>query len=258
MGFLNNLFGGKKVPSAKVEQPRSSSNAEAIEEMAKRVNWGYNTRNDDLFFNSVDALYNNTLMMGWGQLRSLGTDQLQCVGLAFTHIALGIRHDQETMPSVSAENAIYCLVRNYKENGNRFALPAIFSLLQKPSFLKDKLISAVITFLAKRDNIPPGHVALILGGNPYTDPKLEDFRQECLDFRLNIQFFILSKIADLNTGRYTLPEDIPLHQPTSQEINELLGKRDILRGDDDETRIKVGEEWLYRLYDECEETLRKF
>ena len=132
------------------------------------------------------------------------------------------------------------------------------SPLQNSAYLRDKLISATITYLEKRDNLKPGYIGVILGDNPYKDPKLENFRQECLDFRYNIQFFILSKIADLNTGKYTLPPDIPLMQPSPQEINNLLGKRVSLRGNTDKLRAELGEAWLYRLYDECEETLQRF
>lgn len=64
-----------------------------IEEIAKQVNWGYNTRNTDLFFDSVDELYNRTLMVGWSKLIDLQTNQLQCVGLAFAKIAIRIQHD---------------------------------------------------------------------------------------------------------------------------------------------------------------------
>lgn len=233
-------------------------NTEIIEELATQVNWGYNTRNTDLFFDSVDELYNRTLMMGWSKLMDLQTNQLQCVGLAFAKIAIRIKHEQDTMPSVSAENAYYCLVRNYKETSNRFVLPAVFSILQQPKLLKDKLISATVHYLEKRDNLKPGYVGYILGGNPYTSPNCEEFRKECMDLGRNIQFYVLSKIADLNTSRYCLPSDIPLLQPSDKEIKEFIGAKNSIQGNDDQAKITLGEEWMNRLFDECVQTLSKF
>lgn len=122
--------------------------------------------------------------------------------------------------SVAAENAFYCLSSNLIEKGNSFVAPAIFTLMQKGSqLMRDKLIASWCEMAQKQVGMPIG---MMFGGNPFTDPRLEDFRQQAINFKNDIAYHCLLKFYDLDKQEYKVPTDMPYFIPKKSEIDSLI------------------------------------
>ena len=148
-----------------------------IVRLSLQLNMAHNTGNKSAG-QLCSVLYNEVgpMKQGGRALINLSSDDCQCVGFAFTAMALYYDFSDEDVNSVAAENAYYCLARNIIEKGNSFAAPAIFMLMQEGSkLMKDKLVASWCEMAQRQVGIPIG---IMLGGNPFTGPRLREFRQQ--------------------------------------------------------------------------------
>ena len=235
-------------------QKQASSTAlpihEKIVRLAGLVNYGVSSGNNDVALNAMAEMYTYVQRNGGVSLLKLPIDDLQCVGFAFTRMALFFDNGDEDINSVAAENAFYCLAKSYYEKNNEWTLPAIFTLLDtKRYLLKDKLISSWCTMTQEEVGMPIG---LILGGNPFVAPHLADFRAQALGFGDDIMYFVLSKFFDIKKLEYTIPTDLFLIEPPIVNIKFFLNNNKSSKD------FENGEKHFRSVYKECEDTLRKF
>lgn len=230
---------------------------EIVNQLAIQVNIGFSTKKAKMFLNASEQLYKIVQKNGGETLLALDNSQLQCVGIAFATIAIYCDFGDSDINSVAAENAAYCLIRDYRETGNTFVLPTLFLLLQNKELLKQKLIAVHCQLLEEQLDHQMS-VVMALGGDPFRSPQLQEFRDQAIDYGKDIQYFVLSKFYDLNNHRFTIPEDIPLFQPSTNDIENLLQYVKTLKFRSEEKELKVGEDWMNRLFDKCSETLSKF
>lgn len=149
-----------------------------ISDIAAKLNMAYNMGNNQTVIALADTLFNEVSprKQGGQALIKLSDNACQCVGLAFTILAMNLDFGDEDANSIAAENAYHCLARCYIENKNTFCLPAVFTVLNnRLNLLKDKLIASWCTMAQNQTGMPIG---MMLGGNPYTDPRLKDFRNQ--------------------------------------------------------------------------------
>ena len=103
---------------------------------ARSANWGYNDKNDELFFNSSINLYNYVAQKSAKILTTIeDTGDLQMVGCAFSYNARLISNGDLDINSVAAENAYYCLGKSIIK-GNYFAAQELFNLIDNSPNLR--------------------------------------------------------------------------------------------------------------------------
>jgi len=226
-----------------------------IVELATRLNRAYNL-NHPQAGDIASLLYNEVgpRRQGGRALLTLSDDQCQCVGLAFTHVALDFDFGDQDINSVACENAFYCLCRNLIKTGNSFVAPAIFTILTKsPTLLKDQLISSWCDIAQKQVGMPIG---MMLGGNPFRDPRLENFRQQAMGFKEHIRYYVLEKFYDIESHQYTISIDRSYFMPSEDEIIRFLS---YVKANVNSTDIAVqGERHMLSVYRQCEETLSRY
>ncbi len=232
MGFFDFLFRGKKkdghsesityIQPKPQPRPQMPSINNDIVEIAGMVNMAHNTGNHRKATDLCAMLHSEVgpRKQGGRALINLPANDCQCVGLAFTTMAICYDFGDDDINSVAAENAYYCLAKSLIENNNSFCAPAIFSILAKrPQLLKDKLISSWCSIAQKEIGMPIG---MALGGNPYVDPRLEDFRQQAISFKDFIMYFALTKFYDITNDEYLVPTDMPYFIPKGNEVRSFI------------------------------------
>lgn len=193
---------------------------------------------------------------GGEALINLPCNECQSVGLAFTTMALCYDFGDEDINSVAAENAYYCLSKSLIEKNNSFVTPAIFTIMQEGGrLMKDKLISSWCDMTQKQLGMPIG---LILGGNPFTDPNLNDFRQQAIHFKNLIAYYALVKFYDIDRMQYKIPTDMPYHIPKESEIKSFLVKVKEDSLFNEENIIANCKEHFISVYEQCKDTLLKY
>ncbi len=227
-----------------------------IEDIAVAVNWNFNTNNQRTCLDSMVKLYQTVQRESGRILLDLPASNCQSVGLAFTCMALYFDNGDKNINSVAAENAYYCLAKSYIEKNNTYSLPAIFTMLQKtPNLLTEKFISSWCSMAEKQVGIPIGRM---LGGNPFKDPHLQDFRDQAIGFMNQVKYYILSIFYDIEHRKFIIPTDMPYFLPTEQEITSfLLSIRD---GEklDETNNLSLGKSHFDNVFKECEDTLSNF
>lgn len=230
-----------------------SSSINDIVELAQLFNFAHNSGNSSA--GHLSTVFYNKARSGRSLLR-LNAEDCQSVGLAFTNIALCYSFGDQDVNSVASENAFYCLSKNLIETGNSFVAPAIFTIMQKGSMLmKDQLIASWCKMAEKQVGLPIG---IMLGGNPFTDPNLSDFRKQAIDFKDKIAYYALLKFYDVEKEEYKIPTDMPYFIPTVSEVNSLLER---VREDSSygtEKYLKNCEDHFTSVYNQCKDSLMKF
>jgi len=226
-----------------------------IEELASQLNLACNL-NHSQAGNLASLLYNEVSprRQGGRALLALDDRQCQCVGIAFTHIALNFDFGDKDINSVACENAFYCLCRNLIKTGNTYVTPAIFTILTKsPALLKDKLISSWCDMAQKQVGMPIG---LMLGGDPFRAPWLEDFREQAFGFKDHIRYYVLEKFYDIESNQYKIPTDMPYFIPSKETIVEFISyAQENIKS---ENIANEGKQHMLSVYEQCEETLSQY
>ena len=233
--------------------------SEKLQNLAGCVNFTFNTNNHKEAVRYMNELFDECYGRNGYKLLLISDDATQVVGLAFTSIARYLNFNDRDLNSVAAENALYCLARNFIATGNTYCVPAIFTLLINYSdLLRDKLIAAHCAITQKNMRFPIG---LALGGNPFSAPHLNDFRKQAVLKRVSIMAYILPCFYTEKSKEYSIPTDMPYHIPSQSDINNFLmlksQKMDTEYGDVEELTLIEGKRYFYQLFEECQETLLK-
>jgi len=227
----------------------------SIVELAAASNFAHNTGKTSNAINSLSELYTNIQRGGGKTLLCIDSNDCQCVGLAFVNMALSYDWGDRDINSVAAENAYYCLAKSFIEKGNTFVMPAIFTMLNsEPSLLNDKFISNWCDMAQRETGISIG---MMLGGNPFIDPRLQEFRNQAIGFIKQVQYFALGMFYDIQHSKYKIPTDLSCLIPNQKKIDQYLLSIKKYEDFEHTNYSIVGKKHFEGVYKQCEETLKK-
>ncbi len=222
--------------------PTDKAVSERLQYLAGQANWSFNTGNQQATLRFMNELFDACYGKNGFRLLQISDDATQVVGLAFTNIARHLDFNDRDMNSVAAENALYCLARNLIANGNSFCAPAIFTLFfNHADLLKDKLIAAHCEIAQKDVGMPIG---MMLGGNPFNAPHLNEFREQAVSKRVPIMNYILPFFYKEDSQKYSIPTDMPYHIPSQTEINRYIKMKSEYGGSNDNI-LAEGKRYFY-------------
>lgn len=121
--------------------------------------------------------------------------------------------------------------------------------------MRDKLIASWCKMAQKQVGMPIG---MMLCGNPFKDPRLEDFRQQAINFKNDIAYHCLLKFYDFDKQDYKVPTDIAFFIPKKSEIDSLILRVKENSSFGTESYFNSCEEHFTSLYNECKDTLMKY
>lgn len=221
-----------------------------IVNLSQRVNMSVNSGRGQMAVEAMTSLYNAAMRSGGRSFLDLQESDCQCVGLAFTNIALYLNAGDVDINSVAAENAVYCLVRTFLTTGSSWTLPSVFTILyNRRNLLDDKLIAS---WCAQTQKIAGRPLGIVLGGNPYTDPRLRPFREQAVGFANDIMHYAVTQFYDIAAGSYKVPTDMFLHTPDTGTIRAFLASKSFSND------LAAEKKHLVSLYQECEKALKAF
>lgn len=227
-----------------------------IVQLAAKVNWTLSTNQKNECINAMVELCNKVQFGNGKKLLLLDDSECQVVGLAFVAIALHFDNGDEDINSVAAENAYYCLARSFIKTENRYVLPAIYTLLDsRVGLLAQELIANWCEIAQKQVGMPIG---MMLGGNPFTDPRLQDFREQAIGFSKDIQYYVLSHFYDFETSTFLIATDLPYFLPSSDNIDYFVKSLNKNKKFDKSFFLNSGKQHFEGVYNKCTETLRKY
>lgn len=211
--------------------------------IAGNANMSYLCRNDRGFQDSIIELYNKVHGHNSYKLRTIAAKDGQCIGLAFIKMALYVDNGDFQVNEIAAQNAFYCIYKNYKETGNTSALPALFTLLLKrPRALEDELY---------RSNPDPKLVGL--GGMIPSAPYIRYDR--AMVNRLPIMKFLLQSFYDERSKKFTIDTTLPFHVPSKEEVVKFTKEYGQSQYANKKKSISIGEEYLNDMFEDINEQL---
>lgn len=232
------------------KQSNANSISEQLSNLAEKANFAYNSGSPQ-----APQLLSELLETCWGKgghiLLDVDSKRCMSVGLAFAYTAVGLNWNDKDFNSVAAENAFYCLSKNLLVEQNTFSAPALFTLLLNyPNLLKDKLIATHCAMAEKQIGMSIG---MMLGGDPFNAPHLQDFRNQAVAYRIAIMNHLISFFYDTNSDTFTIPTDLPYLLPSKSDIRKF--KNLLLTVSDAYVGIDQGEQYFNTMFKECEHTL---
>lgn len=234
--------------------PTNEVVSEQLEYLAGQANWSFNTGNQQATIKFMNELFDACYGRNGYKLLQISEESTQVVGLAFTSIARHLDFNDKDLNSVAAENALYCLARNLIAKGNTFCTPAIFTLfLNHSDLLKDKLIATHCEIAQQDVGMPIG---MMLGGNPFNAPHLNEFREQAVSKRVPIMAYILPFFYNEASKEYSIPTDMPYHIPSQSEINKFIRMKSEYGGTNG-SMLSEGKRYFYQFFEECQDTLFK-
>ena len=251
-----------------IEEPINSRNP-YIEEgtpqvyrYAAQVIWQHNTRqNSSIVWSSLDLLYNLVQRNG-RELIDLSDENIGTVGHAFAIRALCYSNGDRDFNSVAAENAVYCLGREFLLTKDMRCACLLFGLFYGPEdILLDKLITARIEEY-QNAGYPIGRV--FGGRDPYRDPSLEVFRDEASSFRLAIARYLLDYFYDVTNKHFKAAQDFLPFCPSESTLESFFQDfseynfTDNSNESKEEGYVVVGRNQFKRVYNDCERLLKKY
>lgn len=228
--------------------------SEELNIMACRANYAFNMGNQQMAINAMNQLFQSCYGQKGHILLNVSPDNCQPVGIAFANIAIFLNFNDMDLNSVAAENAFYCLARNFIAKGNTFAAPALFTMLLKyQDLLKDKLISTHCSMAEKSSGLPIG---MMLGGNPFQAPHLADFRRQAVSKRVEIMAYLIQFFYDMDKSEYKIPTDMPYLIPNSRDLEQF---KTLISGSGSSIKEMQaeGQKYFYAMFEDCEDTLSK-
>lgn len=242
-------------------------------QMATDICWKHNTHQDvPVVWDSLNRLYTYVQKNSGMTLINIPAELSGHVGHAFTIYALcyGASNGDRDYNSVSAENAYYCLYKEFLKNKSQQCACMLFALLSGPKdLMMDKCISAR---MAEYERAGAGMMLRYrcMGRDPFNDPMLEDFREEAHSFSLAAARYLLDFFYDVNTRSLKCAADFLYFAPSERHIDEFFKEysqynfTDRTRGQQEDPSASegdyrsVGKAWAGYLFDECEDTLMKY
>jgi hypothetical protein len=227
-----------------------------LQYLAMNCNLHLNMGNTSTAIDFMNQLFDECYGRSGHKLLQIASHSTQVVGLAFSNIALFLDFEDKDLNSVAAENAVYCLGRCIIETDNTYCAPSIFTILFKhPSLLKDKLIETHCSVSQKRVGMPIG---MMLGGNPFTAPHLNEFREQATtEKRIAIMAYLLSLFYDRDSNKITIRTDLPYNLPKTNDIENFSKLVSVNIQYDYKSLIKEGRAYFYELFSACQDTLKK-
>lgn len=229
-----------------METHENSIFSEKMTGIAGNANLCFLLGNKNDFLNYIIELYN--LVHGYNshKLKMISPKDGQCIGLAFVKMAMFFSNGDSRVNEIAAQNAYYCIIKNFKIEGNTYALPALFSLLlKKPLTLVDELYS-----------VNPDASLVGWGGMTFSAPYIR--RQRAISNRLPIMKFLLQKFYDEGCNKFYIDTSLPYHIPSFNDVSTFIEeykKSDYSQKTDS---VSIGESYLYDLYENIEEQLDFF
>lgn len=211
--------------------------------IAGNANMSFLCRNNRGFQNSIIELYNKVHGHNSHKLKTIAAKDGQCIGLAFIKMALYFDNGDFQVNEIAAQNAFYCIYKNYKETGNTYALPALFTLLlKKPRALKDELY---------RSNPDPELVGF--GGMTPSAPYIR--QERAISNRLPIMKFLLQKFYDEAKNEFTIDTTLPYHIPSDADVSKFKSEYNQSKYVSKKDSISIGEQYLNDVYEDIDDQL---
>ncbi len=211
--------------------------------IAGNANMSFLCRNNRGFQNSIIELYNKVHGHNSHKLKTIAAKDGQCIGLAFIKMALYFDNGDFQVNEIAAQNAFYCIYKNYKETGNTYALPALFTLLlKKPRTLEDELY---------RSNPDPELAGLggITPSAPYTRSN------RAMTNRLPIMKFLLQSFYDERGKMFTIDTTLPYHIPSEDDVAKFICEYRKSQYAKNKESISIGDEYFNDIFDDIDDQL---
>lgn len=220
-----------------------ASFTEQMAGIAGNVNLSFVTGNNKGVTDNLILLYNKVHGYNSHLLKTLAAKEGQVVGLAFIKMALYFNNGDFQVNEIAAQNAYYCIAKNFLVTKNTYALPALFTLLaKKPQTLADELYST---------NPDPSLVGL--GGMTPSAPYRR--KDQAMKNRLPIMKYILTKFYDEGKRTFLLDTTLPYHIPSQEDVTKFYSELNSSEFADSKEIYQIGEEYFKDLYDNIEEQL---
>lgn len=252
----------KSQPRQALEKPNTelySTNQEfenELEFLASNANLAYNVRNVKAAVNLMNRLFTACYGKNGHKLLYISKGACMPVGFAFASIAMHLNFDDKDMNSVAAENAFYCLARNFIADNNTFSVPAIFTLLYKYSkLLNDALIAANEEVLERQSsNETLSHLDPT---NPIAILKAGEIKRRAVNKRFSIMSYLLPFFFDVVNDSYKIPTDMPYNIPTKDTINRFQAELEREKNEYDGDIAYEGQKYFYAMFEHIQDTLSK-
>lgn len=205
--------------------------------IAGNVNLCFATGNRQGVTDNLVLLY--TKVQGYNShlLKNLEAKNGQVVGLAFIKMALYFTNGNFWVNEVAAQNAFYCLAKNYFLCKNTIALPALFTLLfKRPQTIEDELYT-----------LNPDPDLAGFGGMTPSAPYRKTDR--VMENRLLVMKYILSKFYDERKKVFLIDTTLPYHIPSQEDVNMFYKELQASKFDDEKDMLAKGEEYFKNLYE---------
>lgn len=220
-----------------------ASFSEQMAGIAGNVNLSFVTGNNKGVTDNLVILYNKVHGYNSHLLKTLAAKEGQVVGLAFIKMALFFSNGDFQINEIAAQNAYYCIVKNFLVTKNTYALPALFTLLaKKPQTLADELYSVN----------PDSSLAGLGGLTPSAPYRRKD---QAMMNRLPIMKYILTKFYDEDKKTFLLDTTLPYHIPSQEDVSKFYSDLDSSGLGTSKEVYEAGEEYFKDLYDNIEEQL---
>lgn len=211
--------------------------------IAGNVNLCFVTGNKQGVTDNLVILYNKVHGCNSHLLKTLDAKDGQIVGLAFIKMALYFSNGDFQVNEIAAQNAYYCIAKNYLFDKNTYALPALFTLLAKrPQTLDDEL------FDVNPDPSLEGYGRMTLSA-PYRR------KDRVMENRLPIMKYVLSKFYDETKKKFLIDTTLPYHIPSQEDINVFYQELRTSKLGNEKEILTKGEEYFKKLYENVEEQL---
>ena len=222
---------------------KDASFSDQMAAIAGNANLCFLMGNKDEFVKNIIKLYN--LVHGYNshRLKTVTSKDGQCIGLAFIKMAMYFSNGDSQVNEIAAQNACYCIVKNFKNDNNTYALPALFSLLlKKPQTLMDELYSV------NPDSSLVG-MGSMLPSSPYRR------KDRATSNRLPIMKFLLQTFYDEGNKKFTIDTTLPYHIPSVNDVSTFMREYTKSNYATNSNSESIGESYLYALYENIEEQL---
>ena len=226
-----------------VSVDENASFSDQMAGIAGNVNLCFVTGNKQGVTDNLVILYNKVHGYNSHLLKTLDAKDGQIVGLAFIKMALYFSNGDFQVNEIAAQNAYYCIAKNYLFDKNTYALPALFTLLAKrPQTLGDEL------FDVNPDPSLEGYGRMSLSA-PYRR------KDRVMENRLPIMKYVLSKFYDETKKKFLIDTTLPYHIPSQEDIDVFNQEQRTCKLGNEKEILAKGEEYFKKLYKNIEEQL---
>lgn len=212
--------------------------------IAGNVNLCFVTGNKQGVTDNLVILYNKVHGYNSHLLKTLDAKDGQIVGLAFIKMALYFSNGDFQVNEIAAQNAYYCIAKNYLFDKNTYALPALFTLFAKrPQTLGDELYDV------NPDPSLEGAYGRMTLSAPYRR------KDRVMENRLPIMKYVLSKFYDENKKKFLIDTTLPYHIPSQEDVNVFYQELRTRKLGNEKEILTKGDKYFKELYENIEEQL---